>query len=188
MARAQKIHASTNMNLSSLVVLALAFVSSPASALLLYPRNTLCVFAVSDILGRLRFEGPGDPENKYIGLCQNRLSVASLYASSKRYCTVLEVEAGIHHLASQCQQRGPGAMVTESDVSEYLTNDVLRNTTVIAQAEIADGETLASPIILSKEWHELSRKTQVCSTCGQPGASLHQTTFLMCFLADRMDK
>ncbi|KAL4803397.1 ferric reductase like transmembrane component-domain-containing protein [Aspergillus unguis] len=133
------------MKLSS--ILSLALLASPARSSFL-PADELCVAAVSTAYAYITFAGSSSRKG-LAPRCTNPLGVTSFYASCDLYCSPEERESGISALRKQCEEGGL-ELLSREDVAGNLTDDKVRDMRRVEFREIAFGEVLNEPVVLTE--------------------------------------
>lgn len=91
--------------------------------------------------------------------CSNRITVTSIYASSKTYCSPSQLQAGLEYWAGLCQQsRSPlidlsaiAANITDSYISQLPHVDPQSNSTI----------AISQPAVLSRTFFAISYQSWV---------------------------
>jgi hypothetical protein len=122
--------------------------------------NQECVAAVFNVVGNLNFEGIGYGDY-YTGLCQNPLKATSVYAISKTYCPPNDLDPGFTYFAWACQSYGMVDLLPEADFAANLTEKAISSFPVLDQDDKRVLTNLTTPVLVSRDWFELSFRTEV---------------------------
>lgn len=102
----------------------------------------------------------GAEELDYWGsLCTHNLSVPSMYAATKLYCTPKEIEAGTKMLGEYCIEYGNVSLVPYAEVLPSLTDDFIASLQVVEFTDIDATKIWNNSILISSKFAEAGRKT-----------------------------
>jgi hypothetical protein len=124
-------------------------------------KNALCADGVYEALD-VSFEG-SDPEDYWGMTCTNPLKLISMYASAKLYCTQREIAAGFQLLASYCEEYGMVSLIPMSDFDANLTDASIESYPFLDLVDLDPTVNLTTPVRLTRDFFELSRRTVVSS-------------------------
>jgi ferric-chelate reductase len=138
------------------------------------PQNQRCVTAVYTAYGYISFSGT-HAKGSWNTRCQNSLEVTSIYAASDRYCSVPERQAGLSELEALCRQYAGVGLIPRERLAENLTDDAVRNMRVVEYLELSRRKPIASPVLISPAYYEVTFRTIVssCREKGSQGADRH---------------
>lgn len=150
-------YAPTTLRRGASLLLALGALFNPAAG-----EAQNCVMALVDCYGPLPFEGIGY-QMYYTSICQNPLTVASMYASTKKYCNDKQLKAGFKLLRKYCVLYGEGPLLSEDTVAENLTDSAIANFPVLNSPDDADPlVNLTTPVMVGEEFFQRGYQTEVC--------------------------
>lgn len=133
---------------------------SLTSAALGFHEVTSCIEGIHTDISEFVFEG-NPPEDYYGQACTNKLSVTSLWAAAKIYCTPSEITAGSKALAQTCQQYGFITLIPYSEIAPSLTDDFISSLPIVEYSDIDPTKTWNHSVLISKELYEAGKKTTV---------------------------
>ncbi|KAK5052581.1 hypothetical protein LTR84_002446 [Exophiala bonariae] len=112
-------------------------------------------------LAAVQMFGLGDPEAGYYeNMCQNMISVMSMWAAAKLYCTPKEIEAGFNLYAPYCTEYGGVELISYSEVLPLLTDEYITSLPVVGLEEMNAGETWNTSILISKDLWLLGSRSE----------------------------
>lgn len=107
--------------------------------------------------------GLGDPElGYYENMCQNMISVVSMWAAAKLYCTPNEIEAGFNLYAPYCTEYGGVELIPYSEVLPLLTDEYIASLPVVGLEDLDAGTIWNTSILISKDLWSLGARSEVC--------------------------
>nr|KMM71584.1 metalloreductase [Coccidioides posadasii RMSCC 3488] len=111
------------------------------------PESARCVISVAEALSHIRFAG--SLNSTYTGyICTNRLHTYSLYAAIKLYCSLSNIEPGLHVLDGDCEKEG-FKRIPYKDVEPQLSDEYLASLRVVEFGEVAKRIRLPEPVLIS---------------------------------------
>ncbi|KAH8897703.1 hypothetical protein GQ53DRAFT_712143 [Thozetella sp. PMI_491] len=123
-------------------------------------QDQYCVSSVYGAYDSILFEGIGY-DDYWVGSCQNQLKVTSIYAASLTYCSLDEFNAGVPMLAGYCTEYGEVELLPMIAVAANLTPEGIKSMKVVTQDDLASGDNMTEPVIISRDYFDLSYNT-VC--------------------------
>lgn len=145
----------------STVLGALAGLVATGSA---YSYADSCLDGISTDVTSFTFAG-NDPEDYYGSMCTGNLSVISLWAAAKKYCTPYEIEVGYVTVNGYCAY-GLVELTPYADIEPLLTDEYMAAMHVVNYEDIDPTVVLDYPILISQELFEAGRKTVVSFALG----------------------
>lgn len=120
-----------------------------------------CLDGIRTSLGGLVFEGT-DPEDYWVNICTNNLSVTSMWAAAKVYCTDHEVAEGEEMLAGYCTEYGLVTLTPYNDVLPILTNQFIKSLPIVEFEDVNSPVIWNHSVLLSEKLFAASKRTVVC--------------------------
>lgn len=97
----------------------------------------------------------------YENMCQYNLTVISLWATGKTYCTPKEIEVGGKFFGEQCLEYGGVELVPYSEILPLLTDEYIASLPLLGLEDIDPTEIWTTPILLTKHLWSLAVRSSV---------------------------
>ncbi|EXJ84251.1 hypothetical protein A1O3_04918 [Capronia epimyces CBS 606.96] len=138
-----------------LLVFALASLLGPA---LCYDPAIECINGIRTDIAEFTFAG-GEASGYWVNLCSNNLSVHSMWAATKLYCTQHEIEAGSKMLGEYCLEYALVELTPYSEVLPSLTDAYIASLPVVEYSDIDATKIWNQSVLLSKDFYTAGRRT-----------------------------
>lgn len=119
-----------------------------------------CVQGISSAIGYVVFAG-ADPTDYYGTMCTNNLTVVTLWASAKLYCSPKEIEEGSKLLGGYCTEYGSVELTPYSQVAPILTDKFISSLPRAYYSDIAAGTIFNTSVVISRPFYKSARDTYV---------------------------
>jgi ferric-chelate reductase len=119
-----------------------------------------CVNGIRTDLAEFTFAG-GSPADYWGNLCTNNLSVHSMWAAAKVYCSEHEIVAGSKMLSDYCTEYGLVELIPYSKVLPSLTDEYIASLPVVEYSDINATKIWDHAVLLSKAFYTAGMKTTV---------------------------
>ncbi|KIV87606.1 hypothetical protein PV11_03140 [Exophiala sideris] len=117
-----------------------------------------CVNGIRTDLPKFNFAG-GTPGDDWGNVCTNNLSVHSMWAAAKVYCTQEQIVAGAKMLEVFCEEFGRVKLVPYQKVLPHLTQDYVSSLPIVGFDDINDTKTWDHPVLISKDFFHAGVRT-----------------------------
>lgn len=123
-----------------------------------------CVNGIRTAVAEFQFFNttPGD----YWGtLCTNDLSLHSMWAAAKVYCTLEEIAAGERELAAYCIEDGGYQLTPYATILPDLTDDYISHMEIVSYTDINATKIWNNSVLVSKDFEHMAVMTTVSRDC-----------------------
>jgi hypothetical protein len=120
-----------------------------------------CLDGIRTAIAGITFAGT-DPEDYWGNICTNNLSVTSMWASTKVYCTDRERVAGEEMLSGYCAEYGFVTLTPYDDILPILTDQYINTSPLVEFDDVGAAVIWNHSVLLSKELFTASKRTVVC--------------------------
>lgn len=148
-----------NMILISFVI---SFLLYSVDALNEVDTSTECIEGIIGAVTAFTFAGA--PDDYYVSVCTYNLSINSVWAAAKEYCTPIEIESGSLENKQYCEQYGGVEMVSYAEVAPLLTDSYINALQVVNFEDIDSMKIWNNSIMVSRSLYQSSRRTIVSPT------------------------
>ena len=121
-----------------------------------------CIDGIRTSLAGIVFEGT-DHDDYWVNICTNNLSVTSMWAAAKLYCTDHERADGEEMLAGYCTEYGFVTLTPYDDVLPILTDQFIKSLPIVEFEDVDLPVIWNNSVMLSEKLFEASKRTVVCS-------------------------
>lgn len=119
-----------------------------------------CVNGIRTDIAEFTFTG-GSPEDYWGNLCTNDLSVHSMWAATKVYCSEHEIEAGTKFFAGYCTEYGGVELIPYSKILPELTDEYIASLPIVGYSDINETKIWDHAVLISKDFYKAGMKTTV---------------------------
>jgi len=126
-------------------------------------KDTICVASIQEVLEKFVFVDTV-PGASYINYCTTNLSVTSLWAAAKLYCTDAEIAAGYELWNGYCIEYGEVILTPYEDVLPVLSDAFIATLPVVEFKDIAIANVWNTSILPSNTFFNISSRTIVSQT------------------------
>lgn len=134
-----------------------------------------CLDGIRTAIAGITFDGT-DPEDYWGNICTNNLSVTSMWASTKVYCTDRERVAGEDMLAGYCTEYGLVTLTPYADILPLLSDQYVNTLPLVEFDDIGAAVVWNHSVLLSKELYTASKRTVVSPLSVMLGRQPNQFT------------
>lgn len=120
-----------------------------------------CINGIQTALGSFVFAG-SELLDYYTNMCTHELTVTSMWAAAKVYCTPKEIAAGSEVQAGYCTEYGMVELTPYSEVLPILTDDYIASLQVVTYDDIDPLAVWNDTVLLSEDLYKLGYRTTVC--------------------------
>jgi len=149
--------------------------------------NVYCLDGIRTALAGIVFDGT-DPEDYWANICTNNLSVTSMWAATKVYCSNREITAGEEMLGGYCTEYGSVTLVPYSDVLPKLTQNFIKSMPIVEFKDVDSPVIWNSSVLISAGLFKASKRTVVRYSQKAFGTkrelTLPQSVFEMSYILD----
>jgi ferric-chelate reductase len=103
----------------------------------------------------------GDADDYWGNLCVHNLSVHSMWAAAKVYCSLDEIREGEEVIGDWCTEYGNVTLTPYDRVLPDLTNEYIASLRVVNYKDIDANKIWNNSVLISKSFFALSEKTTV---------------------------
>lgn len=107
------------------------------------------------------FTFAGASSDYYVTLCTYNLSLYSMWAAAKIYCTPSEIEAGSIEYDGYCMEYGEVELVQYSEVEPALTDAYIKTLQIVDFNDTIEAKIWDNSFLISESLYEASKRTVV---------------------------
>lgn len=122
--------------------------------------DVYCLDGIRTSIAGIVFDGT-DPEDYWTNICTNNLSVTSMWAASKVYCSDHEITAGEEMLGGYCTEYGLVTLVPYADVLPTLTQKFIKSMPIVEFEDFDSPVIWNSSVLISEQLFMASKRTVV---------------------------
>lgn len=141
-----------------------------------YNFDTACVDGITTDITEFTFAG-GEELDYYTNLCTNNLTVHSVWAAAKVYCTPKQITAGEKLLSGYCEEYGLVKLVPYAEVLPLLTNEFISSLPIVEYSDVDATKILNHSVLISRDFYKAGMHTTVSDIVvqGQCGRALTES-------------
>ncbi|EXJ78504.1 hypothetical protein A1O1_08905 [Capronia coronata CBS 617.96] len=125
---------------------------------LCYNPEIECVNGIRTDIAEFTFAG-SQADDYWGNLCSNNISVHSIWAATKLYCTGREIEAGSKMLTDYCMEYGATKLAPYAEIFPVLTDDYIASLPVVEYFDINGTKIWDYPVLLSRDFYIAGMRT-----------------------------